>query len=476
MSWIIVIEENPGVLIEVKEALTQIDPKIEVVNFDNSSGFLDWMVKLQDHDPEIAPPLPKDKFLGIVTSIESWKFKDVKLIGKFKALFVQKGLAPTEEELCVVFTGYETPSFQKKRFEYRSVNNFIFKPFDKVVLKQMLEIALNGRQKIKNHYTHVLKSDAHIEMLKEIRLTGLNELGFQTTSDQPIETGKTAKYYAGFLETGQHRSALAQVLSFEHPEGKAQAEVRLRFFALDQQQSFNVQKLAQRDKTTRPLAGTPAAPEIYEFIFVQHESSALCQDLQPSVERFFDHPVTSLTSLIELDHALKAASTNAAKKRFVFVDIAHFNGDVSGGLDTLIASDADKKLAFFVLSPRILSEQIEMELTSKCEDIFYAPFNRSYIVKGLKQRWPDLNNKEEIYESFQETEQLIHVSNRVKLVEVSEAGLILEYHREVSIGGFREFVLWMPNETQVPTLLAQCNFTQRSEDGKSFHCHFIFFG
>ncbi|RYZ63257.1 MAG: hypothetical protein EOP05_23950, partial [Proteobacteria bacterium] len=144
MGWVLVIEENQSTVEEIKDAIAQFDQKAALVHFPNSQSFLDWMDKLQKHEPNLDPPVPADKFLGLITAIESWKFRDVKLIGKFKALFIQKGFAQTEDEIFTIFTAYETADFQKRRFEYRSVNNLIFKPFDKLVLQQLLEIAFGG--------------------------------------------------------------------------------------------------------------------------------------------------------------------------------------------------------------------------------------------------------------------------------------------------------------------------------------------
>jgi len=465
MGWILLIEENPGIAAEIEDALMQIDSKLKVVPLKTSTEFLTWMEKLQAHDPDVMASLPQDKFLGLITAVETWRFKDVKLIGKFKALFVQKKFAEKEDDLFVIFTGYENPGFQKKRFEYKSVNNFIFKPFDKLLLKQTLDIALKGRQPTKTHYTHVLKTDAKIEMLKEIEISRIGELSFTTKSDQKIEVGTIAKYYADFFETKQHRSALAQVIRVEP------AHVTMRFFALDQTQSFNIQKLAQERKRTHEINGSKAAQSDYSFIFVRHESNSLASELEPSFERFYDHPIVSVTNLEQLH---KQLAENQAKRTFVFIDHAHLAGNEAGELDAI--HKVYPSLGLFVLSPKILSEALETELSSRAEDIFYAPFNRSYIVKGLKLRYPDLANKEDLFESYQDVEKSIHVSNPVQLVQVSESGLIIGYRRELPVGSFREFVFWLPDEIEVPTLLAQCNFVEKAPDGKGFNCHFVFFG
>lgn len=477
MGWVIVIEENPSILSELQESLTAIDSKIGVIPFPDSTSFLNWMQQVQDHDPKINPQVPSDKFLGIITAIETWRFRDLKLIGKFKALFIQKKFAQSEDEIFVVFTGYETPDFQKKRFEYRSVNNFLFKPFDKVVLKQMLSIALGGRAPVKSHETHVLKTQSQIEMLKEVSLTGIDELGFQTTSDRPLQAGSIAKYYADFLETKQHRSALAQILSSNLEAGKTLSDVRLRFFALDHEQSFALQRLAQAGKK-RPLPTVASQSQAeYEFYFIKNEASSLSQEVQPSIERFFDHSVSAFKDLNEANQEIsKFGSTDALKARFVFLDGNYLSGNEVEEAKRFLTLHETKKIVLFILSPHILPEKVELELSEIVSDIFYLPFNRSYIAKGLKQRYPDLKTKEDLYENFTETEKTIHSAIPVTLVEVSESGLVLKYHREIALGKFREFVFWLPNEIEVPNVLAQCNFTQMSEDKKSWLCHFVFFG
>jgi hypothetical protein len=480
MSWMFVIEDNQAVFAQIREAIEQIDPKIALIQFANKDQFLDWMTNLSDQKP-VSPAIPSGNFLGIVTAVESWKFRDLKLIGKFKALFVQKKLAATEDELCVVFTGYAAEAAHKKRYEERSINNFIFKPVDKIVLKQMLGIALCGRQQIGNYYVHNYKTDVKIEMLKEIRLTELTELGFQTVSDQSIDPGKIAKYYAGFLATQQHRSALAQVLRVNPIPAEKKFRVDLRFFALDQQQSFNLQKLVQKERTTRPLEHHANKHE-YEFIFLPHPKNGLALEVSPSIERFFDHTITGLTDISKLAHELhppdeKIREAKALfKRRFLFIDAQWVAGNEVVELQGLVNACESKNLSIMLLSPRIFPEKLEFELSTVCEDVFYAPFNRSYIIKGLKQRWPDMRVKEEIYESQRTVEETMHVSNPVRMVELSEAGLAIEYYRDISVGSFREFVFWMPNEAVVPTLTAQCNFTEQVQGKKSYRCHFVFFG
>lgn len=476
MGWIIVIEENPKSLADIQEAVLALDPKILVISFTQSSEFLNWMQDIQDHKTNLSPQVPSDKFLGLVTSIETWRFRDVKLIGKFKALFIQKGFAKSEDDIFVAITGYETPNFQKRRFEYRSINNFLFKPFEKLTLREFLRLCFAGRSALKVQDIYVAKASAQIEMLKEIHLSAVDELGFQTLSDRPLTLGSIAKYYSAFLETRQHRSALAEVVSSTPRASEGVHDVRLRFFALDNAQSFAVQKLAQSGKR-RLLSNEPNGKDRYEFYFVRSHASGLSQEVEPSLERFFDHPMQAYETASEANTALAhLQKSDFIKARIVFLDCNQFLGNEVVEVQRFLALHPDKQIKLFLLSSEILPEKAEIELSAICQDIYYVPFNRSYIAKALKQKFPDLVIKEELYEWFKETDESLYAATPADLVEVSEIGVVIRYHRPIALGKFREFVFSLPNETEAPNVLAQCNFTQASEDKKSWLCHFVFFG
>lgn len=477
MSWIIVIEERQEFYREIEEALVQIDPNVKVVYFPRSREFMGWLLLLSQNDPGAEAILPKDEFKGLITAIETWNFRDILLLEKFRSLFMQRGFATSEQEICVVLTGYDTPALDKRRYERRTINNFIYKPFDKLLLKQMLEIAFTGRHPVAKYYIHNLKTDIQIEMLKEIRLSEITEIGFETISDQKVETEKIAKYYADFLETKQHRSALARAIECTPISGTQMNRVELGFFALDQQQSFNLQKMIQSHKQTRSLPGTKGPSSGYEFIFLHHDSHDLCGQIKPSVERFFDHPVTSVKTTDELAKLFKTLTDKKEKrKRIVFIDGTHINANEVAEITTMKKLSESLDASFYLLSQRIHPEALEFELSQLFTDIYYAPFNKSYVIKTLKRRCTDLNNKEDIFENHAEHTQTIHVSNPVKVVEVSEAGLVMQYYRELPVGTFREFIFWMPNEVDIPVMLGQCNFSEPTADKKAFNCHFIFFG
>lgn len=475
MGWVVVLEKDDLFYRQIEEALEVIDPNLNILRFLEVREFLTWLSQLEKKEAEILSQIPAPPLKGVVTEIEGWGFKDIALIQKVKPLLIKLGFATQEDELCILLTGHDHPKLEMKRYEHRFVSNFVFKPFDKLLLKQSLETALTGRVPVKKHHINNFKTEVKIEMLKSIRLTEVNEIGFGTLSDQKVSTNKISKYYANFLETVQHRSAFGRAILTSNVRGSTLYKVNLGFFALDQQQSFNLQKMikSQNQKRTLPTIGEQES----EFFFLSHEKGGLCQQLAPSLERFYHgyfQTVDSVEKLLEALHLRRSISSAAVF--YVFVDCAFWLGNEVAEIKAIKEVQQVGEIQIFALSSRIFQESQENELSEFCSDIFYAPFNRSYIIKSLKYRWPALANKEEIFIGYGDFDQRIHSSNPVQLKEVSEAGLVLQYYRELPIGTFREFILWMPNEVNTPTLLGQCNFVEFDKEKKVYNCHFIFFG
>jgi hypothetical protein len=65
----------------------------------------------------------------------------------------------------------------------------------------------------------------------------------------------------------------------------------------------------------------------------------------------------------------------------------------------------------------------------------------------------------------------------IQVTELSEAGFVMKYSREIPIGQFREIVLAPPYKWGEPEMLAQSNFIELV-DGKKDEIknHFVFFG
>lgn len=108
-------------------------------------------------------------------------------------------------------------------------------------------------------------------------------------------------------------------------------------------------------------------------------------------------------------------------------------------------------------------------------DVMYIPIDRSYLAKKIFLTFADKKLWSKDYFTIKEKE--IQTAQQIQLDEVSEAGLFFKYHRALSIGSFRRFYLWTPDETKLLDYHANCNYTEEVKEQKgSFLHHFVFFG
>lgn len=71
----------------------------------------------------------------------------------------------------------------------------------------------------------------------------------------------------------------------------------------------------------------------------------------------------------------------------------------------------------------------------------------------------------------------IRVANPIEIQEISETSLIIKYHRAISLGSFRRFVLPTASGGEVRDYLANCNFSEVNPANKDEHLnYFVFFG
>ncbi len=135
-----------------------------------------------------------------------------------------------------------------------------------------------------------------------------------------------------------------------------------------------------------------------------------------------------------------------------------------------------KSVKYYSLHTKIPDENMCRQL-KWMEDLFEESNDPNYLrrkfnwiyglpVKKGETRAPFLNANKE----------LIRVANPVEVAELSEAGLIINYYRPISLGAFRQFVLSKPADTFFE-YRAVCNYTCEHPSEKDLHQnYFVFFG
>lgn len=128
-----------------------------------------------------------------------------------------------------------------------------------------------------------------------------------------------------------------------------------------------------------------------------------------------------------------------------------------------------------LLSKRIFTDVEEKDWSEQVKDILYLPLDKVYLAKKIFVLFFEIAQWRPSH--FVQKTKEIQTAQQVQLDEISEAGLIFKYHRPLSVGSFRKFYLWTPNETELLDYLANCNYTEELKDQKGiFLHHFVFFG
>ena len=131
----------------------------------------------------------------------------------------------------------------------------------------------------------------------------------------------------------------------------------------------------------------------------------------------------------------------------------------------------------FILAAKDYSDVDRRQLSTFVRDIFFKPLDRHYISLKLKLFFPEVSvPKDDVQPNTIAQSEEINIASPVVVSEMSEAGLVMQYYRAISLGAFRGFVLWVPYEVDAPKPIATCNFTEESSQKGEFNHHFVFFG
>lgn len=137
-----------------------------------------------------------------------------------------------------------------------------------------------------------------------------------------------------------------------------------------------------------------------------------------------------------------------------------------------------KEVKLIIVAEKLLPEVEEIKLAELFDEIFYFPLDRAYFMAKLSHWFSHFSAKDgpDGVRSLA-VDSVIKSANPVHISELSEAGVIVKYPRDIKVGTYREFVLWQPYEIGAPELLAASNFSEESGDPElPFACHFVFFG
>jgi len=521
MKYIYILENEEKFRDEMIEAIHKIDPRLAVRSFPSLEDFAQWIKLLMQEGPGAlakggtAPPgspppetssaedphqlvlvISKNEFLGA---------KHMSLLRKTRELFIRKGACPATDPTSLVITSFESPDFDIKLVEDRIINNVIFKPFDKLMLQQHLTFAISGRHPPSQYTVHNMKTSATIEMLKEVEIEALSDVGFISVSNRPLQAGAVAKYYSPAFTSVKHRSMHALCLScLPHPERPDHFRCAFSFLGADPEQITSIRKeVRKKELVAFSHAWVPpttlASPVDIALITNEDRLSQALTDLAAS--EFNNARVHLFPTLQSFLFAVDPELARKEKKdphfvsplklpetlHAIFADEFLFLPGYKERWKSILesvgksrkapASNPSGKVEVFAFTTKKFPDQDQRLLGEVVRDIFYLPIDRVYIAKKLPLFLPQLRLKENLKTATVALPHQAKAANPIQISEFSEGGLVIKYYRPISIGAFREFVLWLPHELDLPEFLATCNYHEEStgEKGVYFN-HFVFFG
>lgn len=505
MKFIYVLEDDIRTQKEIFESIQSIDSKLAVRFFLNLAEFHEFL-KLgmaegplalaksgQRHELDLIEPVagtPTDTLRLVIAKDEFMGTQNMGLLRRLREFLIRKQMCSAEEPTAAILTAFDSPEFDIKLAEEGIINNVIFKPFDKLILKQHLEFALAGRHPLENASTvATMKLSSSIEMLKEVPFESLTEWGFRTVNNHEITIGKIAKYYDGLFETDSKRGLFATCISCKEINEK-EFLCEFAFLGADLAQIQKIRRHILQNKAHKQTPFTNAQGVPFHILICEDEQ-AKANDLKLILEEKFDHvKVEVYSSVAQLIVDLEDKETAHRRELpdsfdlvLANLEIFHEDGDKKWEQLTKAFSDRSKRrvstekvpdLALFT-NQKQTAEQIRV-LLGWCKEVFFFPWDRLYFVRKLLVQWTGLTPKAETQFSELHEAGTLKVANPVEITQISEGGLILKYYRGITIGAFREFILWRPDELVIPEIIGTCNFTEKDPTGEAFLNHFVFFG
>jgi hypothetical protein len=505
--FIYVLEDDERSQRDLLNTLKEIDPKLYVRFFNSLAEFHEWL-KIAVHegpnalakggrkhqsdtipDVEASPThqlrlvLAKNEFLGT---------QHLGLIRRAREFFLRKKICSVEEPTALLLMAFDNPSFDIKLAEDRIINNVIFKPFDMLILKLHLEYALTGHHPVKTDTLATMQISSKIEMLKDTAITKLTELSFFTLNNHEISIGATRKYYSEIFTTDEKKSVFATCSSCVEVAPK-EFLCEFDFYGMDNKQIQNVRKYIQsfhhHSKTDHQNIKTQDVK-----ILILNEVASDAENFQAYLStRFTQAEYFTYSSFGQLQSDLQdkesaQKKTLPQKIDFVFATLDYFENEASKRWEQLKKNIDDRHKKYGIgplptlpcvyLFPnnKLTPDQV-LEYSAWSRDIFFMPVDKAYFLKKVFCQNPQLGQAESVVMTAKEYKSQLKVANPVEITQISEAGVVLKYPRAMSIGSFREFILWRPTELEIPEIRGTVNYTEEDKSNAgSFLNHFVFFG
>jgi len=378
------------------------------------------------------------------------------------------------QDFVFLFTGYDDPGLSFKHVRSLGAYNFLFKPYDPLILKESLNIATQIGKRVQSIEMKPQEASAFVGLLKEVDLQSISELGFVTLSDGELPLNTISKYFSPIFLLDKRQSVWAQCLvSLPHPQKPGTFINKFQFIATDLNFLNHIRRFVQNHKQAETSSALwnfnqPQSTVIIKVAIVALEND----DTHLFTQAVHDHFENVQAEIIKLDPNKK----NAAE--ILDHDIVINMTDIK--FDN-IKSYFKENAQFFLVSPSTLKEDDLKILSSQYRDMYSQPFDRYYLFKKMKIHTHDLRQKEPTHLINVSTREKMKAALKVKISDICEVSVNFIYNRELPLRTFREFIFLTDDETKLTELRGICHYTEKAQStepgaGPSFFHQYMFYG
>lgn len=465
MGLYLIIESDEKASKTIQEVISSIDGQAVFKTFANLASF---------YKENAEKKITEELSLIVIEYSSAKKLNEWKV----ELLNFRKNLATEEnpefnQQVQVLMSSFDDPATPHRTLVTLPINNFIFKPYDVLVLKETINAALNFRKRLAALELKSFKSSSSIGILKDIELFSVSELGFVTFSDIQLNDNSVSKFFCPVFSYNKKQSAWAQCLhSFPHPTKEKTFVNQFQFYGVESAFLMNIRKYIATNKLRK--TNEFALNLVSEEATLQTKIGILSTDLEMAAKLQEDLTHHFKNIEIEIVHFTNAPDLAKRTNLQTFDTVLNLTELMPEEFSKLFKATAK----YFWLNTKLEDDEKRKELAAFYKDISYLPIDRSYLYKKLKLHHPEWQEKEpSSFMTVTAGAEKMKSANLLKISEISEIFVNFNYTRELLPKTSREFIFIAEDETNLVELPAFCHFAEPSkgEKGKFFH-QFVFFG
>lgn len=464
MGRYLIIDREEKAVDQILESLRAIDGQAQVETFPDITAF-------ETHLNSLTP-----ENIGSFWTFDLMILDYASYIPNVWPEKIAKLKAQNTKEFSIVLTSYENNMTVAKYIRPLDIYNFVFKPFDALILKESLNLALKIKKKAAPLEMKSQSATAFIALLKQVDLQTISELGFVTTSDAQIDAGSIAKYFSPMFIQGKKQSIWAQcMVSVPHPQKPGTFINKFQFYGAEQAFLNTVRKYIATHKSDQASSALWNLNPPKQTLPLKMAIIGLDNDDTKSFAQEIQNRYNNVTpEIVKLDPSKKSAD-KAIYDHHICINMTDIKFENF--------SEMFKPECIHVWHPPVNPKEDDLkQIATEYRDLFPRPLDRAYFYKKMKIHLNALSEKEPSHLINITSHEILKVANKVKISEISELYVNLVYSRELQFKEFREFVFLSEDETQTVELPAFCHYTEKAagtgqkDDPGGFLHQFVFFG